>query len=108
MNTKYLQSLLMAVFLFTVVSTVQADSVGTVDWLEHNQRLLNETTIGKDLAKSDDAKVVYLFEQATKLLVKARAKYEAGQLEDAKVFSKASVQAIYAADRIMYNIPSTK
>jgi len=107
MNKKYLQSFLMAVFLMTTVTVVNADDVHAVDAierLEHNQRLLTETAIGKNLQQSDNQNVVYLYKQATKLLSEAQAKYNLGQYEKALVASRASVKIIYAADRVMYSL----
>jgi len=113
MNKKYLQPL-MAVFLFAAVSVVTADEVSAftagsevsaIEWVEHNRRLLNETTIGKDLAASDDQRVVTLYKQATKLLHKAQERYINGQFESAILASRASLEAIYHADRIMYDLP---
>jgi len=104
MNKKYLQPL-MAVFLFVAVSVASADGVSAIEWVDHNQRLLNETTIGKDLAASDDQIVIYLYKQATKLLHKAQERYINGEYESAILASRASLEAIYHADRIMYDLP---
>jgi len=104
MNKKYLQPL-MAVFLFAAVSVVNAGEVSAIEWVDHNQRLLNETTIGKELAASDDQRVVYLYKQATKLLHKAQERYINGHYDAAILASRASLEAIYHADRIMYDLP---
>lgn len=92
--------------LLLIMSTAQAEEhrVDVGEFLSHNQRLLDETTIGNDLKTTTNATAEALLEEARVALRSARIAYKAKRFETAKDFSLVSIHAIYAADRAHYGL----
>jgi len=72
--------------------------------LEHNERLINETVIGSDLTTSTNEQATVLFIQAKDQLQEAREAYKLGDYRTAKDLSLKSINAVYAADKALYNL----
>jgi len=79
-------------------------TISTVAVLKHNKRLLDNTTIGKDLQTSDKQRVRNLYKRAYDIYLAAADAYESGLKKMAKDLSHKSISLFYAADKAHYSI----
>ena len=79
-------------------------TISTVAVLKHNKRLLDNTTIGKNLQTSDKQRVRNLYKRAYNIFLAAADAYESGLEKMAKELSHKSISIFYAADKAHYNI----
>ena len=79
-------------------------TISTVAVLKHNKRLLDNTTIGKNLQTSEKQRVRNLYKRAYNIFLAAADAYESGLEKMAKELSHKSISIFYAADKAHYNI----
>ena len=79
-------------------------TISTVAVLKHNKRLLDNTTIGKNLQTSEKQHVRNLYKRAYDIFLTAADAYESGLEKMAKELSHKSISIFYAADKAHYNI----
>ena len=82
-------------------STISAWAV-----LEHNSRLIEGTTIGANLKTSSNKDVVSLYKMANDLFREAQKAHQSGNEATAKKLAVQSINTIYTADRVHYNLKS--
>lgn len=73
--------------------------------LQHNERLLNGTTIGEALKASTNQEAIRLFNDAQNLFKEASEAHQSGKNVLAKELSLRSIITFYKSDRIHYNLP---
>lgn len=106
---------LMFGMVFIVAGTAQAEnyylpanehqetlSAGTV--IEHNKRLMAETSIGKAIKNSTEMEARKLYKEAEKLLKAAIAALIEGQEELAKNLAYKSIDFFYQSDKAHYRL----
>ncbi len=79
-------------------------TISTVAVLKHNKRLLDNTTIGKDLKASGQQRVRNLYKRAYDIFLAAADAYESGLEKMARDLSHKSISIFYAADKAHYNL----
>jgi len=77
-------------------------SAGAV--LVHNQRLLDQSTIGYTLKTTTNSQAKDLLAQARKLFIKAVTAYHSGEEEFAKDLAYESISTFYKSDKIHYEL----
>lgn len=79
-------------------------TISTVAVLKHNKRLLDSTTIGKDLKASDKQRVRDLYKRSYDVFLAAADAYNSGLEKMAKNLSHESITIFYAADKAHYSL----
>jgi len=98
--------LIVLVFMFsTVVHADELHWTEVSEVLTHNQRLIEYTTIGKNLKESDNPRVIKLYNSAKLSLLVAKDSLKEGDIESARKFSLKSIRTIYIADEILNSLP---
>ena len=122
-NTAKKTSLLILLFssLFIVAANTQAEMYNTMNShsvsnqidrsmlsalavLEHNQRLMEQTTIGDSLKMTTNSQAKDLLTQARVLFKKAITAYHLGQEDLAKDLAFESISTIYKSDKHHYGL----